>query len=60
MSDPVIPPGTEGLRVTVPKPDIVDVLVATVIAMLETIGELTSRQPEANKLATDVRSTFGP
>jgi ABC-type Fe3+-hydroxamate transport system substrate-binding protein len=30
-----------------------------VVAMLETIGELTSRETEAEKLVADVRDTFG-
>lgn len=59
MDKPSDARGAEGLRITTPRPDTVDILVATVCALLETIGELTGRDTEAEALVKVVRSEFG-
>ena len=65
MSNPEYPPLDPDRIYELPhrgdaaKPGTVDILVATVCATLETIGELTGREAEAEALIKTVREEFG-
>lgn len=59
MDKPSDAKGLQGLRMTAPKPDSVEILIATICALLETVGELTKREPEAEALIKTIREEFG-
>ena len=46
-------------KISEAKIGVADILVATVCALLETVGELTGREPEAEGLIKTVRAEFG-
>lgn len=59
MTDPIIPKGLEGLRMTVPQPDVPTLLVRHACDALEIVGQMTGRQQDAADLVAAIRAKFG-
>ncbi|WP_376956502.1 hypothetical protein ABNQ39_00465 (plasmid) [Azospirillum sp. A26] len=59
MSDPIVPQDHADLRVTVPQPDVVGLLVEHACNALGIAGEMDGRQQGVAALVKTIRDTFG-